>query len=408
MRVGYLAATLSCLYVLFWSLEPSLFGPAEPIFPLIRWALAIGMSLTVTLTKVRVWLRGIAIIVFVVTLALSLAVDPNASASFPIFARIASAAALALFAGSLPSERRLTVIHAILGTSAALVLGSVIFGVVSPSMAYKLIGSDRLRLYGVTPHPGTLGYLSALAGGAFLVLGLLPGTKRKGSRRLRDILFGVAGVVALIWADSRTGQIAVIMSVVVSAFMFLLVRTSALRISLVGPWLMFAGATIIAVSIPILIASGSVDVEASSTGTYAGSTMGRIEIWQAGLQEFWRNPYLGAGLASTFRTSTMAINADPLFYFHSVLINYLAKAGVLGGVSTLMLLVVVPWNLLLAARRVTVSTKDVLASWQILQFATVGFVVTLVFSVTEAALQNIYPTFLIFFISALLPLRGAD
>jgi len=404
--LGFLAPFLSASYIILWALEPSLFGSASDIFPPLRWALATMMSCTLVLVLPRALSRGWPVVLFVTTLAITMLLDSGTAASFPIFARIASAAILALFAGSLKLKRRVTIARGVIICSAAIVFGSMVLGAAAPSVGYKLIGTERLRLYGLTPHPGTLGYLAALVATTLLSSGLFLNRGRSLNRRIRDLCFGTLATYALFLADSRTGQIATALGLMTAFGISVLISSRLIQKTIVVPWMAFSLLVFAAVLTPILVTSGSMQVTATAQDRYAESTAGRVEIWQGGLNDFSKNPLSGAGLASTYRPSNMAADAEPLFYFHSVLINYLAKGGIIVGIPLIFLLFLPPWAILIAARRIGRDPETIRSDRTLLFFCNAACMVTLVYAITEAALQNIYPSFLIFFFSALLISRG--
>jgi hypothetical protein len=223
---------------------------------------------------------------------------------------------------------------------------------------------------------------------------------------MRDISLGVVSAYALVLADSRTGEIATILGLLSAFVIALLTRSRFLQKTVIIPWVLFSAIILTATAIPIFVAAGTVQVSVSPNDRYSGSTAGRVEIWQAGINEFQHNQLTGAGLASTFRSSSMADDADSLFYYHTVLINYLAKGGVIVGAALILLLILPPWAILVAARRLSYERDTIRYDRGLVLFAISGCVVTIVYATTEAALQNIYPSFIIFFFSAMLAPRG--
>lgn len=419
--LGFLAPILGFLFVAAWALEPTIFGAASVIFPPLRWVLCIIMVLLAPLSSPRGLGLGWPAILFAAVLGFTLLFDAGRQDSFPIYARIVSAVALAVFAGSLRLEQRVAVAKGAIACCLIVTFASLLLGLVAPDVAFKLIGTERLRLYGVTPHPGTLGYLAAIGGTTFLSSACFAGRSRSIAKRLRDVLIGIAMLTALFLADSRTGQIATALSLFFAFVVFSIVRKRLIKRKIFLVWLIFGFAYVAATIVPIGVATGVIGVS-STENRYEGSTEGRVTIWQAGLDEFHRNRLTGAGLASTFRTSDMRDEMESIFYYHSVLINYLAKGGVLVGGALILLLLAVPWSILSGARRFSrsISRKVEIELEQVQQrqlesadrtlllFANATGVVTLVFSVTEAALQNMYPSFLMFFLALTLPSRSLD
>ncbi|EIZ79789.1 hypothetical protein WSK_1614 [Novosphingobium sp. Rr 2-17] len=408
-------------YIIIWALDPALFGGAAVIFPAARWLLAVAMILLLPLATPKGIGKAWPAIFFVIVLGATLLLDQERSEAFPIYLRIVSTVTVAILVGSMTLDKRVRAARSALFASAAIVLSSELFGVVAPSLAYKLIGLDRPRLYGVTTHPGILGYLAAFVSVFYISKSILGRGSYSRKERRRSFFVGITVGVALLMADSRTGQIAVAVGLGVAIFLIFVLRVPWVLRNLAPAWLALATISLLAVSFPVWIASGAYELSNVSKGDrYSGSTLGRIEIWQGGIREFERNKSTGAGLASTFRTSDMSEAQEPLFYYHSVLINYLAKAGILGGAAVILIYLGISWSVMSAARQFSYFRLNMQSSpsdankddheiaqnlLTLLLYANAGWAVTLVYSVTEAALQNMYPSFLIFFTALTLTTR---
>ena len=399
------AAPLLCvLFVLSWSLDPELFGSgADSILAPIRWIIVVLMCLAVPFISSQGVARGWSIILFVSVLALTIFLNGTIQVSFPIFARILGAAVLAIFAGALSFSERVKVVRSVLVVSVAIVLGSLLLSVIAPERAFQSSGFDRPRLYGLTFHPAIVGYFASLVATVFGSAALF--TRQKASRRLRDGGLLLFGVVAILLADSRTGEVALPLSLFCEFVIFRLLYSRALRRSIVFPWLVFASAIVIFISLPILVASRVIPVSIGED-QYSASTQARVAIWELGISDFENNMMLGNGIGTKFIADNPNADKDLLLYYHSVLINYLAKAGIVGGLGILALLLAAPYACLSFARRIVqqkcLNEDDAI----LLRFAVGSCVVTVAFATIEAALQNIYPTFLIFFLSITLPSRS--
>lgn len=404
-------------FIVAWALEPSLFGAAESIFPPARWALVLGMLFLGILSNSQGLASAWPALLFAAALVYSFLLDSDKANSLPILLRVLSAIALATFIGSMSLDNRVKVARAGVAACALMVIASEVFGILTPGVAYKLIGSDRLRLYGITVHPGFLGYLAAFSGTYYISLALVRRSVLGLRRTALTLIIGLVLAAATILTDSRTGQIAVVLGPVASLLVISMARRRRLARSSV-PWLILAGASLTAVAVPIIMAESTlwIDIVEKSwarDSIYSGSTIGRIEIWQNGLRSFNAHPIFGAGLGSTFRVGHASDDTMDLFYYHSVLVDYLAKGGIVTAFFVIIFLIITPGRVILSAQRYVTNMAALRlgkvdarkgkyiarAHLELSLFSTSACVVTVVFATTEAALQNMYPSFLIYFLA---------
>lgn len=400
---GWVVPVLCALFVLSWALDAELLGEAASIVPPIRWAIIVSMCLATPFVSMRGIRRGWSIAFFLGAIGFTVLCNGAFESSFPIYARILGAGVLAIFAGTLALSDREKIARFILVASVAIVIGSILLAVIAPDRAFRLIGLERERLYGLTPHPGIMGYFASLVATAFGASALF--STRRTMHRLRDGIIAGLGVIVVFLADSRTGELAFGLSLLCQFGMTRLVKSGWLRRSIVVPYIFFAGAILASTILPIAIAADAIPISVRED-QYSGSTAGRIAIWKLGLSDFESNMIVGNGLGTTFATEDLSADKSLLFYYHSVLINYLAKSGFLGAIGLVAVLLSAPYVCLSAARRVarqrSVSRDDL----SLLQFAVAACTVTVAFASVEAALQNLYPSFLMFFLSITLPSRA--
>lgn len=400
---GWVVPVLCALFVLSWALDAELVGQAASIVPPIRWVIIVSMCLATPFVSMRGISRGWSIVFFLGTLGFTVLCNGAFESSFPIYARILGAGVLALFAGTLALSDRVKIARFILIASAGIVIGSVVLAVVAPDRAFRLIGLERERLYGLTPHPGIMGYFASLVATVFGSSALF--SKRSTMLRLRDGIIAGLGAVAVFLADSRTGEIALGLSLLCQFGMTRLVKSGWLRRSIVLPWVLFASFILASTILPIAVATDAIPISVRED-QYSGSTSGRIAIWRLGLSDFENNMVVGNGLGTTFATEDLSADKNLLFYYHSVLINYLAKSGIVGAIGLVTLLLSAPFVCLAAARRVARQRSSIRDELSLLRFALAACTVTVAFASVEAALQNLYPSFLMYFLCIALPSRA--
>ncbi|MGY3473988.1 O-antigen ligase family protein [Bradyrhizobium ottawaense] len=405
---GGTALTLCGLFVLSWAIEPDLFGEGSGSVPPLRWAIVVLMCLAAPVISARAFSRGWSIACFLGLLGFTMVLNGSVDVSFPIFARIVGAGILAIFAGALPLSQRVRVAQVLMATSAAIVIGSILLVFVAPDRAFRLIGVERQRLYGLTPHPAVIGYFGSFVATVFSSTALF--TKRRSMLRLRDGVIAALGAIAVLMADSRTGEVALILSVLGGFGVIFLVKRGFVVRSIALPWLLFASVIAVSTTLPIIVATGVLPISVRED-QYSGSTSSRLQIWKLGLSDFEDNMAIGNGLGTTFATDDIIADkssADKslLFYYHSVLINYLAKSGMVGVIGLIAILLSAPYVCLTCARRVARQRFSNQDDVMLLHFAVAACSVTIFFASTEAALQNLYPSFLFFFLSITLPERA--
>lgn len=421
-HAGTIAAGLSSAFVVTWSLDPELFGGLFGFLPETRWIVVVLMCLTIGITPITSFFRLWPIFLFILCVGLSVVFNGSIDESLPIYIRIFSAAVLAAFASSIDETQHARILKGTLIAAAGIVAGSAVFSFISPDQAHKLIGLDRDRLYGLTPHPGVLGYLAAIVSASTLLQAL--SSKRGIKRRVALItVFGLA--LYAMWAtDSRTSGIAasVALGAIIAVKLFRYFGLA--ERSVLIPYIVVSSTVVGATVSPVYIAQFPIELSAIDQ-KYASSTIGRMIIWQRGLSDFQENPIMGNGLGSHFLVETTSTDAADLFYYHSVLINYLAKTGLVGSTALIIMLLSAPYNSIQAAFRDWLSTKQINTNKHsnrhpledasistgetankdpnerrlMIDQCLIYIIVTIVFASTEAALQNLYPSFLLFFLA---------
>ncbi|UPJ78944.1 O-antigen ligase family protein [Bradyrhizobium sp. 183] len=399
----WVAPLLSSAFVLSWAIEPDLLGEASSIVPSARWAIVVFMCLLVPFVSGRGVARGWSIAFLLFALAFTMILSGALDVSFPIFARILGAGVLAMFAGTLPLSERLSIVRYILMASVAVVVGSLAMSLIAPERAFHLIGLQRERLYGLTSHPAIIGYFASLVATVFGSAALF--TRRSKGLRLRDGFIAAISALVVYLADSRTGEIAFPLALCCEFVVMRLINSGLIRRSIMVPWLLFGGAVLMSTMVPIAVATDIIPVSVKDD-QYAGSTAGRIALWKLGLSDFESNMVVGNGLGTTFATADLNADKNLLFYYHSVVINYLAKSGIVGTVAIIALLLSSPYACLAGARRVSQQRPPSPDELIIVRFVVAACTVTVAFATIEAALQNLYPSFLIFFLSITLLSRA--
>ncbi len=400
-RGGWAVALLCASFVVSWSIEPELFESGPSLAAAMRWIIVITMCMISPLVSLSGVGRCWSIIAFVGAIGLTIPFSGALESSFPIFARILGAGVLAIFVGTLPFSQRIRVVRTLLFVIAALVICSLLLSFISPERAYRAMGI-RPRLYGLTPHPAILSYLASLVATVFTSTALF--TKARKMSRLRDGLLAVLSAVVIVMADSRTGEIALPAALLCQMAAFRLVKSRVLLRSIRLPWLTFAGAMVVCASLPIAVATRAIPVSIEEN-QYAGSTQSRLAIWSLGLSDFEDNVIVGNGLGTAFIVDDPNADKNFLLYYHSVLINYLAKTGLIGAAGFVVLLLSACYACLAYAQRIARQRSFGESEMILLSFIVAACSVTVAFATVEAALQNIYPSFLIFFLSITLPSR---
>lgn len=404
--VAPLASPIAALFISVWAIDPELLGPAETAIPSLRWALAILMVCSIIGASLRGVRCGLPILLFIFAVSFTIVLNHSAGLSVPIWARVFGAGVFAIFAGSLGMPSRLKLLRGVRRSCLAVVIGSLAYGLAAPGSAFHLIGLDRNRLYGLTSHPAILGYFGALVTCWYLDSAFRTGRRR--SLRALDLALAGSGLAVTVLADSRTAQLAIAVTIASMILMARLIRKRLLRRSITLAWVIGSLLTLAALAYPIALATNTLSAPETDR-RYELSTMGRISIWSQGIGDFEKSPVTGTGIGTRFWTYESRKLDDELFYFHSALINYLAQSGLIGTVPFIIMLLSAPYALLKCARRSALLYKFRAYSGfndQLLAFSLTAFVVTITFATTEAALQNLYPSFLIFFLSIVLPNRA--
>lgn len=227
---------------------------------------------------------------------------------------------------------------ALLGTIRAIFLGflvaSIAGALLNPEWAFQvnyaqgLIPGLEQRLYGLSPHPNSLGPLALL----YLILEWIVPSKHRGVRAI-GILCAMA---VLVLAQSKTALIA-------AAFVTVLLtvyhaskrrRHVATGVAFV---VLLLGIVAASISMP-----GLLDTMADSDPYGLSTLTGRTRIWQISFDTWREYPLVGYGptvWSLDFRL-TRGQGILPAGHAHNQLLQSLAQSGIVGGVALIAYLVV--------------------------------------------------------------------
>lgn len=383
-------AWLARLYIISWTISFTVFPVLESAIPSLRWLSVGGMLLTGIVSHPRHWERGWTILAFLGVILCTAVVNGSGSDSYFIYIRILAPAVLSFVCGNFDSENRKKIVDCVMQSASVIVISSLLLGLVAPELAFKMVGLERNRLYGMTSHPAMLGYFGSLTACWYGCQCIFCSDRL--SAKLRYGLFVCGGIAATVLADSRTGQISIVATPCMIGYVAVLMK-SQYKTSIALPYTVLASITLIMIVLPILYAEGVLSV-----GDDEEKYSTRIELWQTGLEVFAENPLAGNGLASSFYSSDQGANQAPLFYYHTILINYLAKAGIFGGISVVLMLLSAPHAFLRYALCIDQAPQSSHKN-HMLCYCASAITTTTIFSTTEASLQSMYPSFLIYFLS---------
>jgi len=388
-----------CAFVGLWIVNNDLLPEwAQVALPTVRW-IFVGLSVPlIYLGRADRWTLLAPAIIFLCIVTFPIPFAPNAVDSLPILIRIYSALLIAFAASALSDWRKAKLIRLIMTTMSLFVFLSLIVGKLGLPAAFSgsdVLGTSRYRLTGLTWHPNVLGYISSLTMAWSVIR--IAGKNESGMSKFWLLSVTIASMAAIVLADSRTAEIAVVLGVLAAFLRPFVARAGSTPLGrLLVIWSVIV-ITVLAYLSPIG-AAFSMFGGNSSNSAYELSNLIRLSLWKSGIHQFYDHPAFGNGLGSLITAGAMRYDQDDLRYYHSALINYLAKDGVLGGVGFLVLIIGSELRFL-SALRVAALAKggESRATSTLLDFSIVTIVVSVPFSAVEGCLQGVYPSFLLLF-----------
>lgn len=407
-----IVVVVACLFVMLGFFNNNLLGVSgNAVLSALRWLVMVPAFILAFGGFSRLNFSNLSQIVFLFAIFASVVAAPDVYWALICWVRVLCPFAIACSVLALKEDGRKYLYKGILFTFICFLIISFLGSFTHYATFYQGgsqdIDDSRLRLTGFTFHPNILGYISAVLI-CFGTMKLLVIKNTSGEKLFWSGVIVVSAYV-LYEADSRTGMLSAFLGLGVLFLKKYLLDgarndTLGFAISVV-----LVLATMAALVSPLLTALGIFSFH-DDTARYELSTLARINLWNIGWSDFLQYPVAGIGLGTTITSQTTArfIETD-LPYFHSVLINYLATTGVIGSLGVLMMIFVTEIKVFMARNSFPIGSAEFAQNEEQLQFCVTSMVVTLVFSITEGALQGIYPTFLMFFLSTvLLPNAGRE
>lgn len=392
-----LAGVLGFAFVATWSIDEGVLSAAgKDAIPLARWTIVTLIMLLSMFSLPRGFARAWSGILFVGTYLFALPFGEKPLEAVPVVLRIIGALCFSIYVGSLSARLRTKVLGQVAAAAAVVVCMSLAYGIASPSNAYKLIGTERLRLYGMAPHPGVLGYLASFTAVYHATCLIFRTQLRSALANISSTLLIAISVYVAILADSRTAQLAMIVGFLIALLARALSMRSLFAVGSRGLPLFLIVFGYMALATPILAVGADLLATSNAEVRYSGSNAERLSIWRLGLQKFDENWLVGAGPGYSFRLPGMRDDIADFTYFHSALINYLAKSGLLGAGAFLIMIAASARSvgkLVIDGARLQIDGREM----NPLPFFLSAYSITVIFSSSEAALQSMYFSFLLFF-----------
>lgn len=366
----------------------------------VRWAIMLPALLVALPAGLQAQHGFKSQIAFLAATLIASFLAPGTVAALAIWARILMAFLIVRGMVHLSGEEKRTVQNAIYWTLAIMVVLSLLTWAAGSGFAnYSSLSSVRPRIRGISQTSGMLGYMAAL---------LTPWAVQKAfsatqSNPVRIVHLGLAlcGLVSLIQSDSRSGMVAVAISLAVIAALPMLRAQVRTRPGFAAVSAMLTIAMMIGYSIPFLIGTGV--IETRYWAMTDPSSQIRFALWESGVADFLAHPLKGQGLGSLIYVyASQSLIDREIFYHHSALLNYFAKCGLFAGLAYAAMIHAgnraLMWSLHCFENRAhTLSAAERAARSDRIADSLILVIVTIAFSITEAPMQNIYPSFLFFF-----------
>jgi O-antigen ligase len=409
---AWLVIFTACAYFSLWTYNSDiLFEGAVTTFSAARWLIVAPAILLGVMAMFKPAFGVVGQVIFIVTITISVFTSHDPYSSLVLWARIMCPFGIVRGCALLNDDERYSLVKWLLGTLAFFVVISAFSGLTHVATFYQGADSNiegaRFRLTGLTFHPNMLGYCAAI----LLCFGLIKVFAQDASRKER--IFWVAMMIVstsdLIRADSRTGQLAAAIGIVGLVFKkyfggLIPSKSAGVLISY-----LILVITLLALLAPLAVA---LDVVPTSIGTDRSqvSVLSRLALWATGWDYFLKYPIFGIGLGTKITIAiTSTFKEQDLPYFHSALINSMATCGTIGAIGLIYLIFETEFVTLNHANPYVGGTREYRRENDIIYFAVTSMVVTLVFSITEGALQGYHPSYLFFFLATALlrkPLRS--
>jgi O-antigen ligase len=247
---------------------------------------------------------------------------------------------------------RFTTIRVLLGMCVFVAVGSVVMAILKRPEAYPLGDmSDEFgpsRLIGMAWHPGILGYSCAIALAAAMWWPTI--SRRKFLTTGISIVVAGASLYCLFVADSRTGEVAALLTIATGFVMPWLERFCATKVPRRFLKVVATLAVLAMFLTPVLF--GFLSGGQLTTTTYSdkgqsvrtASVDEREKIWRDMPVAFASNPVTGTGfgadgpLVRGYNPTVGYVTDKRLPFYHSLLVNCLATSGAIGFLAGLWLL----------------------------------------------------------------------
>ncbi|NBC37653.1 hypothetical protein GTZ99_13945 [Novosphingobium sp. FSY-8] len=387
------------LQIVLFSIKDD-YSPA--VLPMVRWGIIIFAGLLLLKTGGNALRNMAAPILFCTYMGISLVIGPNFKDMLPIYLRIVGMLMIGLCLRPRLNFEKINFVHVLMSAFGAVTLASLITGLLNVGDAY--VGSEsaadgRYRLQGITWHPGILGYAACMS--AVWNLTELRSSLNGTFKRFWALCMIGVSITCLYMSDSRTGYIAIVLAALMlylSKYFEIWARHHYEQyiLKFVIPALIVVG-----YSIPIYVAL----VNFSELTVTDGTSALRTQAWIWGIRQFVDHPLMGAGMGA-YASVRIGAYTEDLMYLHSAMINHIAHGGVMGLSAFLFLQYSLYKSVFLRAASSNYGSFSYrICSDRIYSFKIIAFVVTLVYSVTEGALQGVYTSFVVAFSIVALDLR---
>lgn len=397
-------------FFVFWTIGATRIAFIDEAIPELRWgigALAIPAAVVAGLRpqwglKSQVGFLGL--------LSISVLFAEMPFESGIILVRITIAFALARGCALLSPLERMTLMTRLLQAMAIFIVASLLawqFGFSASSEGRQ--GIDRYRFVGLASSPGLIGYASAIVLPSSLYAALW--SDRSAGVKVTAAGLASAAAVTLFLANSRSGiaggAIGCLVVVLLPVIRRLATSVSGLR----AMQTVLLAAIVAAYLYPIAIGAGLIDT--SSRSFAEKSTLIRLAMWEVGWHNYLAHPVFGTGLATPIDAYAKSNLFEQPVYYHTALLNYLAKSGTLAALAFTVMVGVTVSTLLqqfytLGALSTRVGQAALRKLTDLVCVNLIVVLATVTFSTSEGILQQMYPGFMLFFLATATLPTGAE
>lgn len=403
-------AAVCIAYVYLWVVGETGIEFFDEALPALRWSLAAIAIPAGALAGLNSQHGLKTQLAFFISIALSVLLAELPLDSFYIFIRIVMAFALARACTLMTPLERMTLVMRILRFMALFVIASLLawWLAFTPQPTVTSSSAAAVRVVGLASSPGLLGYAASIVLPCALYMALWG--QRLVIYRLAWGAIATTSAAAIYLANSRSGMAAGSIGCLTILAMPIIRRRLTDRGGLRGGYALLCLAIVAAYTYPIAIGAGLIDT--SGEGFSEDSTLVRLALWESGWHSFLEHPFTGIGLATPITAYANSRLIDYPNYFHTALLNYMAKTGLISAICFAAMVATALWTLLsqfamISTVRGRVSAETYRRVSNLICINLAIAVATVVFSTSEGILQQMYPGFLLFFLTtASLPSRA--